>query len=130
MAQRSCPLNSEGKNPEDSNMTYVSLGQNGAGQLMVGCTHVPKYLNVSLFLLPDGSAIYEVFGGGMGTLLFRPSKRTIAIWCGDCYARLENRRLVDPLQQPVAPQTSLHRHGLPDPVGFEPESHPGRVGDE
>lgn len=64
-------------------MLYVTRGENDTGQRLVSCPHVRTGV-VNQWLYPDGSAVYEVTGVAFG-LFFRPSHRTIIIWCQDCF---------------------------------------------
>jgi len=69
-------------------MIYRSLGRNTKGQMLVGCDHISRFLQIEMSVLPSAAALYEVWGCQAGSFVFLPSKETIVVWCVECYTDL------------------------------------------
>lgn len=69
-------------------MVYRTLGKNDTGQVLVGCPCVPLGFMVDMVEMPSGAVLFQVLGAYQ-RLYFLPSHRTIAVWCANCYEKLD-----------------------------------------
>lgn len=74
-----------------------------------------------MWLYPDGSAVYRVTS--LGDFFFKPTKRTIILWCADCWHRLGYaEKAMEKKTEELGDALAVQHDGLPE--GF---AHPRRV---